>query len=276
MKSLLVHLDGTARCAARLQLAESLARQHAAHLTALFATTPPLLDTAYAYAAEASMLQVLRDRYIGWRAQAVATFHASTTAAGTAWAELGVEPVVAGFARQALGADLLVLGQHDPDDREPEVPADFLPSVLIASGRPALLLPCIGDPAPTSLDAPAHAVIAWKPTPQAARALGAAMPLLRRAQRVTVLAWGEAPGTEVPDALGPLRYLELHGVMAALVRDPVVPTRLGEGLLSRVADLCADLLVMGCYGHSRAREFILGGATRTVLSSMTVPVLTSH
>ena len=59
-------------------------------------------------------------------------------------------------------------------------------------------------------------------------------------------------------------------------RDPGEPAEIGELLLSRCADLSADLLVMGCYGHSRAREWVLGGTSRTVLHSMTLPVLMAH
>jgi nucleotide-binding universal stress UspA family protein len=93
---------------------------------------------------------------------------------------------------------------------------------------------------------------------------------------VTVIEWGAEPADRRGAAIGIEAYLALHGVQAVLEQQAAVPDEPGELLLSRAADLGADLLVMGCYGHSRAREFVLGGATRTVLASMTLPVLMCH
>jgi nucleotide-binding universal stress UspA family protein len=120
------------------------------------------------------------------------------------------------------------------------------------------------------------AVIAWKPTREAALAISAAMPLLQRARRVHVLVWGREDAGEGGHLLSLDGYLKLHGVDAVWHRHGAEPQALGELLLSRVCDLEADLLVMGCYGHSRAREWVLGGTSRTVLRSMTVPVLMVH
>ncbi|MFZ2650761.1 MAG: universal stress protein, partial [Burkholderiaceae bacterium] len=173
-----------------------------------------------------------------------------------------------------LVADLLVLGQRaEPGEAPAGVTPDFNESVLFASGKPALLIPSIykGEPIGRVV------LVAWKPTREAARALSAAMPFLRRAQKVHVAVWGE-PGSDAmqgpaPDVEASLRR---HGVTAVLHRDAANPSEVGELLLSRAADLGADLLVMGCYGHSRAREWALGGASRSVLQAMTVPVLMSH
>ena len=107
-------------------------------------------------------------------------------------------------------------------------------------------------------------------------AVQTALPLLRQADRVTVLEWGARESDCRGAALDIGAYLELQGVQARLDRQAAEPAEVGELLLSRAADLGADLLVMGCYGHSRTREFVLGGATRTVLRSMTLPVLMCH
>jgi len=119
-------------------------------------------------------------------------------------------------------------------------------------------------------------VIAWKPTREAARAVSAAVPLLQRARRVHVLSWNQEE-----DGIGGGRldldgYLKLRGIEPAWHREDREPDFLGELLLTRAFDLNADLLVMGCYGHSRAREWVLGGTSRTVLQSMTLPVLMAH
>lgn len=272
MKSLLVQLDGTARCAVRLQLATELARRHGSRLTALFASTPPLMDFPFAYTAETVPVQALEDLHLARRERAMSTFRTYALGAEAAWTELGVESVVRGVAAQALYADLMLLGQHDPQAPARELPADFVPSVMQASGRPALVVPHSGRFEAVG----GRVLVAWKPSAESARALSAALPLLRLAQQVTVVQWGQVPPANHGQALDIDIYLRLHGVTATFQRHTETPVGIGELLLSRAADLGADLLVMGCYGHSRAREFLLGGATRTVLDSMTIPVLMSH
>jgi nucleotide-binding universal stress UspA family protein len=153
-------------------------------------------------------------------------------------------------------------------DRRPE-------QVALASGRPVLIVPYAGH----FDNVGRRVLIAWNATREAARAVSDAMPLLTSAELVTVLTidpregphgHGELPGADI--AL----HLARHGVKAQIERTVSAGMPVGEVLLSRVADLGADLIVMGAYGHSRAREVLLGGATRSVLRSMTVPVLMSH
>lgn len=275
-RQILVHLDATGAVAQRLAAARRIAQENGAALAALYATTLSFLELPYApdlgpiLAAE---LVELDDRR---RAQTLKLFDAEMARAGpmVSWGQTSEVPIIGSFAQQALYADLLVLGQHNgADEAAGAVPPDFVASVLAASGRPALVLPYVGCP-----EAIGQTVaMAWKPTAEAARAVSAAMPFLERAKRVHVLAWGP----EEEPAVGGVRldldsYLRAHGVQATWHRGGPEPDAIGEMLLSRVFDLGADLLVMGCYGHSRAREWILGGATRTVLGSMTLPVLMSY
>ncbi|HSV68889.1 MAG TPA: universal stress protein [Methylibium sp.] len=270
MKSLLVQLDGSARCGLRLKVAAEIARRHGAQLTALFAAPRPLLTMPFAYTGDAAVAEVLQQLYDGWLERSRQTFGDAAPGPTARWAELGPVPLIPGFAAQAQLADLTVLGQHDPDDRDGAPPADFVPSVLAASGRAALVLPYAGRCDTVG----SKVLVAWKPAAASARALAAALPLLREAAEVTVVAWGSAPDPDAPLDVG--RYLAWHGVRASLQQHTDAPSELGELLLSRAADLGADLLVMGAYGHSRAREWVLGGVTRTVLQSMTLPVLMSH
>lgn len=275
MRSIVVHTDGTPRCAVRLRLALSVARRLDATVTAAFATTPPKIDPAYAYAASALALENLQVEQMQWRAAARAAFEsARNSSQGSArWVELCLgEPLLRGVIEQAFFADLLVLGQHDPQLRDAQVPGNFATSLLIGSGRPGLLVPFAGDFAAV----PETALIAWKPSAPAARALSASLPLLRRARAVHVVSWGAAGGGFDGDALDIERYLGLHGVEAVMHRYSDEPAQVGEMILSTAADVDADLLVMGLYAHSRARELVFGGATRTVLQSMTLPVLVSH
>ncbi|MBI5907374.1 MAG: universal stress protein, partial [Burkholderiales bacterium] len=170
-------------------------------------------------------------------------------------------------------ADLLVLGQHNPSDTESaHVPADFVETVMAISGKPSLILPSASRP----LAGGATVVIAWKPTRAAARAVDAAMPLLRDARRVHVVSWASEEAVIGGERLDLNGYLKLHGVEATWHSQGEEPEELGELLLSCAFDLEADLLVMGCYGHSRAREWLLGGTSRVVLRSMTLPVLMAH
>jgi hypothetical protein len=169
----------------------------------------------------------------------------------------------------------------------------FAGSVLVGAGTPLLFVPAV-DALPADADgAPrcGHRVlVAWSPTRESTRALRDAMPLLAGAEQVELVTLAEADGS-APDLDGVRSYLQRHGVTArvhVLPRGsaplsagllgggwtPDVPV--AEALLSHAADTGADLIVMGGYGHARLRELALGGVTRTMLKSMTVPVLMSH
>jgi nucleotide-binding universal stress UspA family protein len=275
LSQLLVHLDGSAKSARRLTVARDIAQTHGAAVTALYAVTPALLVVPFAPEAGASVAEALGQIDEQRRMQARGVFDRSVAATGVhaAWAEVQDYPIVPAFARQALYADLLVLGQHDPSDPEAAgVPFDFAETVMATSGKPALILPYAETPAPVGQTI----VIAWKPTREAARAVSAAVPMLQRARRVHVLSWGKEEEDVAGARLDLDGYLKLRGVEATWHREGDEPEFMGDLLLSRAFDLDADMLVMGCYGHSRAREWVLGGTSRTVLQSMTLPVLMAH
>ncbi len=275
LKSVLLHLDPSPRSEVRLLLARELAARHAAQLTALYATAPSLLDLPFAMSHDASGAQPAPEHlYDSRRADARRVFERNGTALPEiAWRELQGEPVAAGVARLALLADLLVLGQHDPNDAHAiGVPADFVASVLIASGRPAVIVPFAG--AFTTLGR--EVLVAWKPTRESAQAVWGALPSLQGAQRIHVTAEA-SPGEGRADIAELEHWLRLNEVQARVVPHAALPVdEPGEALPSLAADTGADLLVMGCYGHSRAPELVLGGASRTVLNSMTLPVLMAH
>lgn len=270
LKSILVHVDASPQAAARLQLAEQLALAHGAQATAVYAVVSALLRYPMAMAAGADMAPMLAEAD-EQRVEAARKLYAATVKpAHVGWLECSGQPI-AEVAERALYADLLVLGQRSADaNRDIDVPSDFVSSVLIASGRPALVLPHIVT-APSRLG---RVLIAWKPTREAARAVTSALPILQQAQRVTVAGFDE--GEEAAAEAGILGYLRAHGVQAAFKREVAAGGGVGDQLLSLAADEQSDLLVMGCYGHGRAREWVLGGASRTVIESMTIPVLMSH
>jgi nucleotide-binding universal stress UspA family protein len=171
--------------------------------------------------------------------------------------------------------DLIVLGQPDPEDTQAMLIRPLPQEVALAVGRPILVIPYAGS----WEEIGRRVLVGWDGSREATRAINDAMPLMARAESVTILAvdpvdgpagHGEVPGADI--AL----HLARHGIVATV--EATVSDGIGAGnvLLSRASDLGADLLVMGAYAHSRVRELLLGGATRTVLESMTLPVLMAH
>lgn len=269
-KSILVHLDSSARCAERLQVARQVAQKFDSALVAHYCVTPSLWRYPLAIEYGGDILGIMEEVDAERRAKAYALYSKhSNGGAGIAWSEQTIDAPW-GLVTRALYSDLLVLGQRDPDDPAvADMPADFLPSLLVDSGRPGLLLPFAGPVAPIGN----IVLVAWKETREAARAVRAALPWLYSAKEVHVIGYGDDPQ-------GPLEalhaYLNDHGVAASIHPSGVETGDAAQALLSRAADLEADLLVMGCYGHSRARERVLGGMTRSILDSMTLPVLMVH
>jgi nucleotide-binding universal stress UspA family protein len=181
-----------------------------------------------------------------------------------------------GICLQAPYSDLVVISQTSPEDFQPRLRADFPEYVLLNCNRPVLILP------PTRLNGELgrRITVAWNGSAEASRAITSAIPLLKRAEKVDLVVYdadldgnlhGEEPGADM--AL----YLARHGIVVEVTaavseaaREP------GESLLSFAADQRADLIVMGAYGHSRFRELMLGGMSRTALGSSLVPLWMSH
>jgi nucleotide-binding universal stress UspA family protein len=174
------------------------------------------------------------------------------------------------FGRMARRFDLSVVRQPEPGT---DTPATLvIESALFQSGRPALVVPYI-QKGGIKLD---RVRVCWDGSHSAARAVGDAMPLLKRAKTVEVTMVSErGKDDEIPGA-DIAQHLARHGV-AVEVKPIVAPdAKTADVLLSHAADTSADLLVLGGYGHSRLREFVLGGVTRSILDAMTLPALMSH
>ncbi|HWB44096.1 MAG TPA: universal stress protein [Hyphomicrobiaceae bacterium] len=169
--------------------------------------------------------------------------------------------------------DLIVAGQTDPDwDLSPLM--DFPERLALESGRPVLVIPYAGRYSTVGR----RVLIAWKSTREAARAVFDALPLLQGAKSVHILEIrGRAedsetlmPDTSIAAALG------RHGIKPEVRKSVTADISVGDEILSRAADLNADLLVMGAYGHARFRELVFGGVTRQICRQMTLPTLFSH
>jgi nucleotide-binding universal stress UspA family protein len=176
------------------------------------------------------------------------------------------------FGQIARRFDLAIVGQAEPD-KGGTVEELIAESVLFESGRPVVMVPYI-QKAPLKLD---RVMVCWDGSRQAARAIADAMPLLERAGLVEVVIVTNERGKkdEIPGAdMG--QHLARHGLKVDIKRISEGSIDIADALLSHAADFSADFVVMGGYGHSRLREFVLGGVTRNILRSMTAPVLMSH
>ena len=273
-RSILVHMDASPRCAVRLALARQLAREHdAAALLAMLALEPRPVPEPLPM--DMGMPVFRSEVDPDHRRRAHDTFDLALGSGDPAmtWVELPPVPPVWGMVQASHYVDLMVLGQRDPEDAlTTDVPRDFVESVVMESGKPALVIPHAGR-----FDSVGRNVlIAWRPTRECARAVEAALPLLQRASRVHAVSWGEDSFGPAETTFGLVRALRWHGVECTAHRYPEEPEKLGELLLSAAATQGSDLLVMGAYGHHRLRELLLGGTTRTILRSMTLPVLLAH
>ena len=276
-RTIVVHVDRASNSEARIALAAALALREEAHLVGAAMTGMPrsmLAGRGY----EASAV-VLADylRYAEEHVQqSLEQFSNMAQRLGipSHEARSSNDDEYAGLCLQARYADLVVMGQSaQAADKEPNMLPDLPDYVLLNCGRPVLLVPRAGS-RPSTIGK--RVMVAWNGSMEAAKAVTAALPLLRGAEQVTLAvlgdsrdALGESPGADI--AL----YLARHGVKVEVLRRPE-PTDPGKAILSLAADFNVDLLVMGAYGHSRFREIMLGGATRTILATATLPVLMAH
>jgi len=275
-RTILVHANLSRHAEARYRLAALLARTFDAHLVGAAVTgvsrfiLPGSMEMGGQMLAE--QIGILHEA----AQRALAQFETVTTRLDVRARESRYvnDDLDGGIALQARYADLIVLGQPDPSEQLVDGRSDLLETLLMAAARPLLVQPY----ANASATFGTHPLVAWDGSVEATRAITSALPLLREARLVTVAvfdpdgrpgAHGEQPGADI--AL----YLSRHGVPVQVhVQPGTVDT--GNALLSLAADLDSDLLVMGGYGHSRFREMLLGGVTRTILNSMTIPVLMAH
>ena len=276
-KTLLVHVDTSRQSATRIDLAAQMAITHNAHLigTAMTGISRIVFQDNPIRPPDPVLLhhvEALRDH----ARQALQNFEDRAHRMGVTSVEsrLVDDDPSAGMGLQTRYADLIVIGQFDPDDPVPGLMSDFPASVLMQSAHPILIVPFTHQ----NIKPFARALIAWDASMTASRAVTGALPLLRTASVVDVVvfnassqdeAHGDMPGTDL--AL----YLARQGVSVNVINRRT-DIDIGNALLSLCADQESDLLVMGGYGHTRFREILLGGATQTVLESMTLPVLMSH
>jgi nucleotide-binding universal stress UspA family protein len=272
-KTLLVHLDDSAHSAARLDYALAVAARHDAHLIGLYEVSEELTGPLFRHGEDIWSAGLNAQRVDNMK-RAQARFLAASGRAGlsTEWRAPDGPPVETAILH-ARHADLVILGQDDPEDASAYVARQFVGDVVMGSGRPAIVLPYAGPVRPQM----ENVMIAWDGGRECARAVTDALPLIRRASFVTVMTVQRHPHAGEPAGIDVAAWLARHGIEASFAAAPRMPgAHTGAMLLNMLADRHIDLLVMGAYGHARAQERVFGGVTRTMLESMTVPVLMSH
>ncbi|HEU5019277.1 MAG TPA: universal stress protein [Pseudolabrys sp.] len=254
----------------------SLAQAFAAHvLGAAFAYDVVIPGLAMDGGIPPEFIETQRAQAESRAGAAMARFEAAAKRAGVSYESRLMNASVSGaageIARLARRFDLAVLGQAVRE--EPASDQVLGEGVLFDSGRPVIFVPFIQKAAMTLN----HVMICWDGSRAATRAIADSMPLLEKAKQieVVIVAANEAQSNELPGVdLG--QHLARHGLNVDVKRMTAPDIDVAATILSYAADTGTDLIVMGGYGHSRLREFVLGGVTRAILDSMTVPVLMSH
>jgi nucleotide-binding universal stress UspA family protein len=275
IKDLVVNLTVGASRGAAGDYAVSVAEAFGAHVAAIAFAHDPVLPPTLMGGIPADFIESQRAEAEAAASAAIARFEEAARRAGVSAESRLLAASIAEasdqFGRIARRFDLAVVGQAEPDKATPE--ELIAETALFESGRPVLLVPYIQK---SGLQL-GRVLVCWDGSRAAARAAADAMPFLARAAAIQVLiiAGERGKGDEIPGAdIG--QHLARHDLKVDVKRIVATESDVANTILSYVADAAADLIVMGGYGHSRLREFILGGVTRGILEAMTVPTLMSH
>jgi len=272
-----VHLDHGFDCKRRTALALELAKRHKAELVGVYASSAP---PQYYYGESVMMsrtLNIMKNLQAQNRGEVQNAFLESAAIADVpAVVRAGESSPSATVALHGRASDLIIVSQQNRDDVEAAHENEFVEQTLLTAGRPVLVVPSSGE-FPVIGD---RVLLCWDGSREAARALADATPLLQGASHVVVLTMDEGAATRNIESI-PFEdlatYCVAHGIPAPdHVRRDIKGVGVGSTILNAAADYSADLIVMGAYGHSKFREWAMGGATASILKSMTVPIMFSH
>ncbi|MFY0479791.1 universal stress protein [Achromobacter marplatensis] len=272
-----VHLDHGFDCKRRTELALSLAKRHQAELVGVYASAAP---PQYYYGESVLMsrtLNVMKELQAQNRAAVQNAFlEAAAKADVPAVVRAGETAPSVCVALHARTSDLVIVSQFNRDDIEAAHEAEFVEQMLLTAGRPVLVLPSSGH-FPVVGE---RVLFCWDGSREAARALGDAMPALRLATQLIALTMDEGAASQKGDAV-PFEDLATYCVAQGTpapdhVRRDIKGVGVGSTILNAAADHSVDMIVMGAYGHSKLRQWAMGGATASILKSMTVPIMFSH
>jgi nucleotide-binding universal stress UspA family protein len=275
IKDIVVNLTGGTTQHPASDYAVSVAEAFSAHIAGIAFAYEPVIPVSVLGGIPTELIDAQRAENTAVATDAMKRFDAAAKRVGLSAETRIIEASVAGaaeiFGRIARRFDLAVVGQAERDNG----PAEdlMIEGALFESGRPAIVVPYIQS---TGLKT-GRVTACWDGSRAAARAIGDAMPLLAKAGLVELLiVSGERGKSDEIAGADMGRHLARHGLKVEVKRVPKGDIEVADVILSHVADSGADLIVMGGYGHSRLREFVLGGVTNSILSTMTVPVLMSH
>ena len=274
-----LHLDNSDGAEKRVDYALALAKDQNAHLTGYAISATPAAMSYGIAPVPLEMVTMQQEIARGEAELAIKNFEKRADQSEQPSETLTMTGVI-GLAIRELAmdtrhADLMITGQPLPETGGYSIHRQLIEEMLFSAGRPVLVVPYIGANAVP----PKNVLVAWDGSREVTQAVHDALPLLRKADRVTIMVvdpdkrpdrHGEEPGANIG------RHLARHGLDVTVAQEVSAGLHIGEFLISRIADGGHDLLVMGGYSHSRLREMILGGVTRTLLDSMTVPVFLSH
>ncbi|MFV2031121.1 MAG: universal stress protein [Gammaproteobacteria bacterium] len=271
-KKILIHADSSAACDHRVRLAMRLAKQQLAELASVYIVPDYFLPTYYEAQISPEIIE-RSDRLAREKAQKAQNhYQREATEAGMSMnVHIEQGSLISKLCTYARYADLLVLGQSNPDD--PDNMSEALADNLVLEGG----VPCLVVPEAEPVESIGERVlVAWNASRESARALRDSLPILMQAERVVLLSAGSESDDEREDRISISNYLALNGINAELRVESGNGAPPGETIVSSASAMNADLIVMGAYGHSRLRELVLGGATRHLLHNMPVPIFISH
>jgi len=275
IKDILVHVDGSRAMPARAAVAAALALRHDAHLIGLYVIEVPVLPS---YAEAQIPNEIIKAQLAALASRAAACEQefnriAKQYAIKSEWRCVQDRQIDA-LLLHARYTDLLAVGQADAGDPEC-VSRGLADRLVLESGRPVLLIPAAGGGKVIG----ENVIVAWSTRREAVRAISDAIPLLESARRVTVVtvnAERDDPENAGLPAADIALHLARHGIETQTKNLYAAPAAVGQVLLDTARDSCADLLVMGAYGHARWTEVVLGGVTKHVLAHTSIPTLLAH
>jgi nucleotide-binding universal stress UspA family protein len=275
IKDIIVNLSVTKNDSTVGNYAVSVAAALQAHLTGIAFIYDPIVPISGAGYIPADVIESQRADNETAAEAAIKDFTTATDRAGISAEPQMLTASLTGagdqFARMARRFDLAIVGQAQPEMSTME--QIIGETTLFESGRPMIMVPYI-QKAPFKTD---NVIICWDGSRTAARAVADAIPILGKSSRIEIVSVTNERGKEDEIEGADIgQHLARHGLKVDVHRISKGNIDVADALLSHAADSAADLMVMGGYGHSRLREFVLGGVTRSIFQSMTLPVLLSH
>jgi len=275
IKDIIVNLSVGDRPSPVGDYAISVAAAFDAHLSAIAFVYDPIVPVSGAGYIPADVIEMQERENAAASKAALDRFIAACKRAGITAEPLTFSASLAGvgdqFSHLARRFDLAIVGQAEPE--RSAVEEVISEATLFESGRPVIMVPYIQKD-PLKLD---RVMVCWDGSRAATRAIADAMPLLKKAGQVEIVIVSNEHGKrDEIEGADMAQHLARHGLKVEVKRTVLGDINVADVILSHAADAGADFIVMGGYGHSRLREFVLGGVTRSIFRSMTAPVLMSH